>query len=48
MTSNALEQLRTKGVAVSESTTQQITSNLLTVICSHQAATPVVSTSAPA
>jgi len=48
MTSGALEQLRAKGLQVTEATTQQITSNLLTVICSHQAATPVVSTAAPA
>ena len=44
----SLEQLRAKGLQVTEATTQQITSNLLTVICSHQAATPVVSTAAPA
>ena len=44
MASSAVEQLKQRGVNVSGPTANQITSNLLTVICSNQSAQPVVST----
>ena len=44
MASSAVEQLKQRGVNVSGPTANQITSNLLTVICSNQSAQPVVTT----
>lgn len=42
MASSAIEQLKAKDLVLSDATSSQITSNLLTVICSNQSASPVL------
>lgn len=42
MASSAIEQLKAKDLVLSEAASSQITSNLLTVICSNQSASPML------